>query len=387
MGIRVTERQLHAYGIFRKHGLHRKGSGAVVGNLVQESGRNLDSTMYRARPDASGGIRRDLRSGGIAEWLGDRKLACIAFSRGKEERLGMLPGALLNDLETQCEFVTHELKFGESGNNPSQYAELWRQLTTETLNGSGKPRSIATLTANFMTMYERPKMGAGTDKLGEVRIPYAEAVAGRYERIEKAEEPKPQPAPPTPLPQVPGPYTLPPALPPPTAPARPPVPASTAGRQAAIYDVLYQTRGNLLAERASIDAEIVIIDSAIASFEKLAPVPAIDAPPRALPPPTAEDSAQPPAVGINKMFGRSWKTSMFGAGSIGGAVATIAAALISGQPLTPEMIIMALSAISAGAVGLTAKDAAVTGGTISAKDGTFVPLDATVPNMRPRRDV
>lgn len=282
MTLRVTARQLQTYGIFRKHGMHKKGAAAPTGNFVQESGVNLDSTMYRAHPDASGGIRQDLKSGGIAEWLGDRKLSCIAFSRAKEARLGLPRDFLLNDLETQCEFVVHELKFGESGSNPSQYEELWRQLTTETLDSFGRPRSIATLTANFMTMYERPKMGAGTDKLGEVRIPYAEAVADRYELIEETGEPKPKPVPPTPIPQVPGPVPHPPM---PTVPAGPSMSASTAGRQAAEQNIIGTTLANLFAERDSIDAEIAVWESARDALTKLSPVPAIDAPVPALPRP------------------------------------------------------------------------------------------------------
>lgn len=375
MALRVTARQLQAYGIFRKHGLSKKGAGAPVGNFVQESGVNLDSTMYRVHPDASGGVRQDLKSGGIAEWLGDRKLACITFSRAKEDRLGLPPDFLLNDLETQCEFVVHELKHGESGDNPSQYAELWRQLTTETLDSFGRPRSIATLTANFMTMYERPKMGAGTDRLGEVRIPYAEAVADRYELVEEAEKSEPRPAPPTPLPQVPGPTAPPPVFPPPAPPSGlPPVSASTAGRQAAELNMIAATLANLDSEIATIQAERAAWQLAYETIGNLSPVPAIDAPVLTLPKPAGS-----PAITerTQTMFGiTNWKTTLGGLAAILTAAGSGAHALSTGDM---SSLYASIPGILAGLGLMGGKDNNVSGGTISAMTGKTIAIETTVP--------
>src|ERR1700720_386893 len=138
---------LAAFGHFTGVGFVENGAGATVGNFCQESGEFLVSTMFRAHPDASGGVPEALKSGGIGEWLGARKTAEIAFTERAETRLGLPKGSLLNDLGTQCDFVVYELQ-----TNPL-YATLYHQLTT---SGS---RSIANLTANFMLVYERPKLG------------------------------------------------------------------------------------------------------------------------------------------------------------------------------------------------------------------------------------
>lgn len=190
--VHVTAPMLAAFDHFRAVGFTENGAGAAVGNFCQESGEFLIATMFRAHPDASGGVPESLKSGGIAEWLGDRKTAYIAFSGRAETRLGLATGSLLNDLGTQCDFVVYELQ-----TNPS-YATLYQQLTS----GS---RSIANLTANFMMVYEVPKLAtANLDN----RIAHAEAVVARA-RLLKA----PQPAPPVPVQPVPVPPAPPIVLP------------------------------------------------------------------------------------------------------------------------------------------------------------------------------
>lgn len=249
---RVTQRQLDAYAHFLAAGMHEKGAAAPVGNFVQESGENLDSTMFRAHPDASGGVREDLKSGGIAEWLGGRKTAYIAFSQKSESVKGLSAGSLLNDLHTQCDFCLHELT------SDREYWTLYQQLTTDTV------RSIATLTANFMEIYERPKAGptAGLQN----RIEHAEAVYERAQLIKKAQDgqprpPEPIPEPPLPLPQIPVP-------PPSTAPAGlPPISSSAAGRQAAIRDALDEIGAGYRAELEAYRKEMNdMVDAAIAAI-------------------------------------------------------------------------------------------------------------------------
>lgn len=117
-----TPRQLIARDIFLKEGYSPNGAAAIVGNLVGESGKNLNSTLYR--------VHADHGSGGIAEWRLERKDALVAFGG---------PNAAL--LETQCAFVIKELK--------ESYPILDEQLRNTN-------RSVANLTANFCWYYERP---------------------------------------------------------------------------------------------------------------------------------------------------------------------------------------------------------------------------------------
>src|SRR5580692_10857330 len=147
MTVNVTAPMLAAYNHFISVGFIENGAGAAVGNFCQESGEFLIATMFRAHPDYSGGVPDALKSGGIAEWLGDRKTAYIAFAGRAETRLGLAKGSLLNDLGTQCDFVVYELQTTRDSSGQLVYATLYQQLTSCT-------RSIANLTANFMMVYE-----------------------------------------------------------------------------------------------------------------------------------------------------------------------------------------------------------------------------------------
>ncbi len=378
--MRVTQRQLDAYDYFHAAGLHEKGAAAPPGNFVQESGEDLDSTMFRAHPDASGGVAQALKSGGIAEWLGDRKTAYIIFSRAEEMRRSLPGGSLLNDLETQCDFVIHELQ-------APQYADLYRQLTTDT------GRSVATLTANFMEIYERPsnQLNARGERIDGLdnRIAHANAIYDRVQLIKSAEGqptpiPVPQPQvttgsttwiPPRPQVVITQPQTsqVPPLLPPiPTAPAGPPISASTAGRRAAGQDIIETTLAKLYEERAAVENEIAGWEDLKTKYMKFPAVPALDAP-LALPKP---DEPQPiiPTQRSNPMPNMfswliNWRTTASAIPAAITAATTIYTALKSGQMPDPEDWKLLGASISPVLIGLMAKDSQVTGGTISAVDG------------------
>lgn len=259
MTVRVTQRQLDAFFHFvtATPQFLEKGAAAIIGNLCQESGENLDSTMFRAHPDASGGVPQDLKSGGIAEWLGSRKTAYIAFSQRAETQRGIAKGSLLNDLFTQCDFLIYELKTHE-------YTELYNQLTVDT------GRSVATLTMNFMLKFERPKLGP-TDGRNN-RIAHAEAVFARAQLIKAASTP-PQ-APPVPLPQAPAPSAppqyLPPSMPPPELPT---ISASTAGRRAADQDIIASLIAKKRAEIENLKDELAVFERLGAELSNLVPAP------------------------------------------------------------------------------------------------------------------
>jgi hypothetical protein len=119
-----TARQTQAFQFFCSQGYSSNGSAAIVGNLTQESGVNLDSTIYRAHPDHG--------SGGIAEWRLDRLTNLIHFGGDK-----------VGDLDVQCSFLIHELT------TEPQYAALNIEL-------HDPHRSVQNLTENFCWVFERP---------------------------------------------------------------------------------------------------------------------------------------------------------------------------------------------------------------------------------------
>jgi hypothetical protein len=345
MTVHVTAPMLVSFNHFISVGFVENGAGATVGNFCQESGEFLIATMFRAHPDASGGVPEALKSGGIAEWLGSRKTAYIAFSARVETRLGLTKGSLLNDLGTQCDFVVYELQ-----TNP-KYARLYQQLTS----GS---RSIANLTANFCWEYENPDPAAANL---DNRIAHAEAVVAKARAL-KAGQPVPQQAPTVVVPQVPVPQVPPVVLPAPATPAGlPPISASSAGRRTAVLDNLEAMRTAYLKERASIDAEITIIETTIADFGKLAPM---MIPAAALPKPAADPAVATPQRS-KKVLGPNWITSVFGTGSIAGAVATVVFDIVNKQTPDAASISLIFSSLMAGFGLIQAKDKNVTGGTIS----------------------
>lgn len=373
---RVTQPQLDVFNYLVTKGPHEKGTAAIIGNFCQESGENLDPTMFRAHPDASGGVREDLKSGGMAEWLGSRKTNCIAFSRKAAAERGLPPETLLNDRFTQGDFCVHELT------TESQYHDLWIQLTQETIGASGNPRSIATLTANFMTIYERPskKLNAQGQRIDGLnnRINHAEAVYDRVQLIKKiAGVPTPPPVPSIPVPPIlvePPAVVPPPVMPPvPTVPiAPPPISAGGAGRQAALKDALDAMGASYLAELESYRTEMnAMIDAAIADFRKYMPAPAISPPPASTPMALSNPSASPAMQsGSRPMINMiNWKTTLGGFAAILSGTGAAINAFTSGDTAT---LYAAIPGILAGIGLIAAKDKNVTGGTVSAVDGTIV---------------
>ncbi len=69
------------------------------------------------------------------------------------------------------------------------------------------------------------------------------------------------------------------------------------------------------------------------------------------------------------MFGASWVTSVFGAGSLGGAAFTVLMSLYNRQMPDPATVGVLISAVASGVGLLAAKDKNVTGGTVSAVTG------------------
>jgi len=355
MTAHVTAPMLAAFDHFISIGFIKNGAAAAVGNFCQESGEFLIATMFREHPDYSGGVPEALKSGGIAEWLGDRKTACIAFTGRAETRLGVAKGSLLNDLGTQCDFVVYELQ-----TNP-RYATLYQQLTTGA-------RSIANLTANFMMVYEVPALAtANLDN----RIAHAEAGVARTSELKLAREPQPSPmatTPQAPAMNVPG-----AVLPAPTAPAgpqvhaMPPVSASAAGRRAAVLDNLGAMRDALLAERAAIDAEIAILDTTAADFGKLE---AMIVPMALQKPEAASPAAIPPQRKkfMNAVTSNPW-TSTAGIGALIGAGLSVYHSISTGTAPDQGQVYLIFSTVLTGVGLLFSKDWNRTGGSVSAVTG------------------
>ena len=150
----VTPRQLQAARRFIAGACARPGAAALVGNDVQESGPDLDSTIDRPHPDWSGGLPLPERSGGIAEWLGARKAAEKEFAAAR----GVDP----NDLDLQCDFTLHELQ------SDPRYRDLWVALRDPA-------QDVGVLALRICDEYERPKKGPTANRAG--RVKYARAVA------------------------------------------------------------------------------------------------------------------------------------------------------------------------------------------------------------------
>jgi hypothetical protein len=338
MTVRVTAPMLAAFNHFISVGFIENGAGAAVGNFCQESGEMLIATMFREHPDYSGGVPDALKSGGIAEWLGERKTAYIAFSGRAETRLGLAKGSLLNDLGTQCDFVVYELQ------TTPKYATLYQQLTSGT-------RSVANLTANFMMVYEVPALRtANLDN----RIEHAEAVVKVARALKST--PVPHPAPPAPTPPAPLPTIPPPPLPAPEPSPGPPMPVSISGLDAAILDQFEAIRQALMAQRDAINIRISKIETQATEFAKLEGI--------FTPLQVPEMLAKPADVqpqGIQTMLGTSWQTTLAGViAALAGAAKVIPAL----QPYAD--ILTSVGLVAAGVVGVAAKDKNVSGGTIPA---------------------
>ncbi len=340
MTVHVTAPMLAAYQHFISVGFIENGAGAAVGNFCQESGELLIATMFREHPDYSGGVPDALKSGGIAEWLGDRKTAYIAFSGRSETRLGLSKGSLLNDLGTQCDFVVYELQ------TTPEYTTLYKQLTS----GS---RSVANLTANFMMVYERPKLGptAGLDN----RIAHAEAVVARARELKVPQQATHAPVPQAQPPSVP----IPVPVPSPATAAPSQISATIAGLDAAILDHFAAIRDALINQRDAINVRIAKIEAQASDFAKLEGPETL-----VLSPIIQKPAVEPVAIttqGNQKVLGLvsiNWKTTV--SGIVAAAAQGIGAKYPEWNWLTQYVTAGAMAAL-----GLSAKDSNVTGGSVS----------------------
>jgi GH24 family phage-related lysozyme (muramidase) len=182
--------------------------------------------------------------------------------------------------------------------------------------------------------------------------------------------PMPAPAaPPAPAPQVqvpPAPMLVPmPQLAPAGAPSISP---SAAGRITAVLDGLMALREGYLADRASLDAEIAVLDTTIADFGKLqgaapSPIPPLLQKPAAGP--AVSTTPQPQGIStMQKLLGTNWITSLFGSGSIAGAIVTLGIDVYNKQMPDAATMTTIGGLFSAGIGLLNSKDSNVTGGTI-----------------------
>ena len=138
----MTPRQKELMQLFVSKGLHVNGAGAIVGNCSQEVGINLPSNFT---------VVTDHGSQGIAQWRLVRLTALEEFANTRQ-----LP---LTVLSTQGLFLLQELA--------QDYPAL------DTMMRNPGTRTLANLTANFMTVFERPSFDPAINKL-DFRIAQAQ---------------------------------------------------------------------------------------------------------------------------------------------------------------------------------------------------------------------
>lgn len=120
----MTIRQQTAFNFFVSKGYLPSGAAAIVGNLSQESGNNLDSKFR---------LQTDHGSQGIAQWRLDRLTRLEKFAVDSQMDV--------TDLTTQMFYLIDEL------------SKIYPALNSMLKAGG---RSVANLTANFMAVFERP---------------------------------------------------------------------------------------------------------------------------------------------------------------------------------------------------------------------------------------
>ena len=181
----------------------------------------------------------------------------------------------------------------------------------------------------------------------------------------------PQPRPAAPVPQAPAPYVPIPAPPPPAAPAGlPPISATVAGMDAAILAQFGAILDAITKQRDALNVRIAKIQTQASEFATL------EGAETSLPPLLQKPAASPAATptitqGATTMLGTSWITSLFGTGSIAGAIATVAIDIANKQMPDAASMSLIFSSAMAGMGLLQAKDKNVTGGTVSAITGTI----------------
>lgn len=164
-------------------GMSAAGAGAAVGNATQEN--NCKSTTI--------GLK-DHGSDGLFQWRLDRLDNMKAFAAKWFTKIG--DQEAWQDIEPQAAFFSFECK--------GDYKALWDDLV------AGK-KSLATLTANICSFYERP---AAEFAMLDQRIKYATTFMQAW-TPPVVPTPEPTPIPPVPVP-IPVPVPTPTPIPPPT---------------------------------------------------------------------------------------------------------------------------------------------------------------------------
>jgi hypothetical protein len=141
----MTPRQNELMEFLVSKGLHVLGAAAITGNCSQEVGINLPTKFT---------LLTDHGSQGIAQWRLVRLTALEQFAEDKK-----LP---VTDLTTQAMFLLQELA--------TDYAALDKMMRAP------GTRTLANLTANFMTVFERPSFNPAINKL-DFRITQAQICA------------------------------------------------------------------------------------------------------------------------------------------------------------------------------------------------------------------
>jgi len=141
----MTPRQKELMQLFVSKGLHVWGAAAIVGNCSQEVGINLPSNFT---------VVTDHGSQGIAQW----RLVRLTGPEGLEAFANDHKLSVV-DLSTQGLFLLEELA--------KKYPAL------DAMMRDPGTRTLANLTANFMTVFERPSFNPAINKL-DFRIAQAQ---------------------------------------------------------------------------------------------------------------------------------------------------------------------------------------------------------------------
>lgn len=294
------------------------GAVALCAVLYRESG--LKPGSQGVQGTEHGGVLNPRGAYGIASWNGPRQGDLKDFCDKR-----VLP---YDRLEPQLDFVLHEM----AGSYPLSWAAVRSSAFFETI--------IRTVVEE----YERPK-NPSAEISDAIRI--GAALGG----VPLTGARSPSPAPRVPVPTLP---QIAPGGPRP-APGLPPMSSTAAGRISAGLDLLRQMRDARVAELAAADPEVVACEAAISALEGAAHT----VPP---PPPVADQAGTQPQGNqtMQNVLGPNWKTTLYGL--IAGAGQGVAAAY-------PQYAVLAQLASGAAmvALGVSAKDFNVTGGTVANK--------------------
>ena len=137
----ISDRASHAYNRFVKEGVPPHAAAALVGNLMQESGPDINPAAVGDNGNAYG----------AAQWNGPRMRAYQAFA--KERGVGY------DDFDAQIDYLMHEGKTSEKG--------AWGQIMASP--------DVETATRLASEKFWRP----GTPHL-ERRLGYAQSIYGKY---------------------------------------------------------------------------------------------------------------------------------------------------------------------------------------------------------------